>query len=678
MITPATSAVRLCIVGAGPRGLSVLERLCAALRPGSTTAQRGRSTTAVVHLVDPHVDVGGAVWRTDQPAELLMNTVASQVTLFADDSVGCTAPIVPGPSLYEWARDVERLDSAGRVPAAVRRECRGLGPDTYPTRACYGYYLRWVLDELLRTLPPGLTVTRHRATATAVREADDGTQTVTLSDGTVLRDLGAVVLVQGHVPAAVTAHEGALAAAAARGGLTYLPPGNPAEADLSAIGPGTTVAIRGLGLNFFDHMTLLTRGRGGTFDRTDGGRLRYRPSGAEPHLAVGSRRGVPHHARGENQKGAFGRHEPLFLTPWAIAGLRRRADAGRPADFGAEVWPLIDREVRSVYYTALVRERSGAAAAGAFLRDYRSVVDVRPLGRLPDPLDIGDTPTERALLERHGITDGARWRWGPVARPWEGRVFTGPGDHRDWLLALLRADVEQALRGNVDSPTKAAVDALRDLRNEIRLVVDHGGVSGTSYRRDVHGWYTSLNAFLSIGPPAARIEELIALVECGVAEVVGPGMRVEVAPAGDAFVVCSPLVPGVQLRAGALIEARMPEPDLDAAGDPLLRDLLAAGGCARYEVRDADGAGYLTRGLAVTRRPYHLVDATGVPHPRRFAFGVPTEGVHWVTAAGIRPGVGSVIVADADAVAGAALAAASGRPVEQVPAAAVPLRVAGF
>ncbi len=36
--------------------------------------------------------------------------------------------------------------------------------------------------------------------------------------------------------------------------------------------------------------------------------------------------------------------------------------------------------------------------------------------------------------------------------------------------------------------------------------------------------------------------------------------------------------------------------------------------------------------------------------------GVPTESVHWVTAAGIRPGVGSVTVEDSDAIAGAVLA----------------------
>jgi L-aspartate N-monooxygenase (nitrosuccinate-forming) len=57
----------------------------------------------------------------------------------------------------------------------------------------------------------------------------------------------------------------------------------------------------------------------------------------------------------------------------------------------------------------------------------------------------------------------------------------------------------------------------------------------------------------------------------------------------------------------------------------------------------------------VTRSPYHLINHQGESHQGRFAFGVPTEGVHWVTAAGARPGIGSVMLSDADAVARAAL-----------------------
>ncbi|PPK65671.1 FAD/NAD(P)-binding protein [Actinokineospora auranticolor] len=639
----------ICIIGAGPRGLSVLERLHA--------SAAGQSREITVHVVDPNLHNGSAVWRTDQSRELLMNTVAAQITMFADETVSCAGPIVPGPSLHEWARFVEHLGPEDRLPDWARAECRELGPDSYPTRALYGHYLRWVLRHLLRTTPDNLTIALHANTATSLVDADDGSQVVELDDGTVLDGLDSVVLTQGHVPSMLSEAETALAEYAARHHLAYVPPGNPAGVDLSFLKPGQEVALRGMGLNFFDYMALLTTGRGGRFSRGDTGSLTYHPSGAEPVLIAGSRRGVPYTARGENQKGAFGRHEPLFLTPWVIRTLRRRAERGRPADFRTEVWPLIDREVRSVYYTALVTERSCVCEAEVFSRRYRAVCEeefaATPVG---EPFDQPRSEAESVLLDRFGIAEADRWDWNAIAKPYGDREFADADDYRKWLTGYLREDIREALRGNVRSPLKSALDAMRDLRNEIRLVVDHGGLSGDSYRDDLQRWYTPFNAFVSIGPPVSRIEEMTALIEAGVLRVVGPGMVVEPAEDDSEFLVSSTKVPGPPVRVTALIEARLPEPDIRTTTDPLLGGLLARGECVLHQIPIAGGGHYETGGLAVSPRPYNVLGKGRVPHPRRFAYGVPTETVHWVTAAGIRPGVNSVILADADAVAQATLA----------------------
>ncbi len=82
---------------------------------------------------------------------------------------------------------------------------------------------------------------------------------------------------------------------------------------------------------------------------------------------------------------------------------------------------------------------------------------------------------------------------------------------------------------------------LRDLRNELRLIVDHGGLSGASRRDHLDRWYTPLNAFLSIGPPRRRIEEMTALIEAGVLDVLGP--RLEVRAEDGAWVARSPTSP---------------------------------------------------------------------------------------------------------------------------------------
>ncbi|KDN76650.1 hypothetical protein DF19_15535 [Streptomyces olindensis] len=611
-------SLSLALVGAGPRGTSVLERLCASapelLPPGARLT---------VHVVDPDPPGPGRVWRTAQSSELLMNTVACQVTLFTDDSVDCSGPIRPGPSLYEWARGA-------------------LGPDEYPTRADYGRYLEWVFAEVVREAPAAVRVETHRARATGLRDMPGGHQALTLDDGRTLTGLSAVILAQGHLPVTADPVQRRLATHAARHGLRHVPPANPADVDLSAVPPGEPVLLRGLGLNFFDHTALLTTGRGGRFVRDDRG-LRYLPSGREPRLYAGSRRGVPYQARGDNAKGPYGRHVPLVLTPEVIAGFRKRADSGEAPDFRAEIWPLVAKEVETVYYCALLRRpATSASGTGRGGRD-REFAD-RFLA-----VPHGD-PREALLLDEFGVPGTGRWSWERVLRPYAGEDFAHPGEWRDWLLAYLRRDAAQAALGNVDGPLKAALDVLRDLRNELRLIVDHGGLAGHSRRDHLDRWYTPLNAFLSIGPPRRRTEELAALVEAGVVTVLGPRLRV--ADEDGAWTAYSPDVPGSAVRVRTLIEARLPEPDLRRTADELLAGLLRSGQCRPHTVD-----GYETGGLDVTRRPYHLIDRQGVAHTRRFAFGVPTEGVHWVTAAGARPGVDSVTLSDADAVARAALRA---------------------
>ncbi|WOT40398.1 FAD/NAD(P)-binding protein [Streptomyces coeruleorubidus] len=600
------------MVGAGPRGTSVLERLCASapelLPPGARLT---------VHVIDPDPPGPGRVWRTDQSPELLMNTVACQVTLFTDDSVDCSGPIRPGPSLYEWARGT-------------------LGPDEYPTRADYGRYLEWVFAQVAGDAPAGVRVETHRARAVRLDDTSGGHQALTLSDGRTLTGLSAVVLAQGHLPTTADPSRRRLADHAARHGLRHVPPANPADVDLASVPPGEPVLLRGLGLNFFDHTALLTTGRGGRFVRDAQG-LRYVPSGREPRLYAGSRRGIPYQARGDNAKGAFGRHDPLVLTPDVIAGFRKRADSGEAPDFLAEIWPLVAKEVETVYCAALLRRAGTSAPRCQEFTDHFLAVP------------HGD-PEEAVLLGEFGVADDDRWSWERISRPYAGRDFAHPGEWRDWLLSYLREDAAQAALGNVRGPLKAALDVLRDLRNELRLIVDHGGLPGGSRRDHLDHWYTPLNAFLSIGPPRRRIEELVALVEAGVVRVLGP--RLKVTEADGAWAAHSPDVPGSVVRVRTLIEARLPETDLRKTADGLLAGLLRTGQCRPHTVD-----GYETGGLDVTPRPYHLIDRQGAPHSRRFAFGVPTEGVHWVTAAGARPGVDSVMLSDADAVARAALRA---------------------
>ncbi|SDR20606.1 FAD/NAD(P)-binding protein [Actinopolyspora saharensis] len=615
----------IAIVGLGPRGLSVLERI-------AENSRHRDDLRVVVHAFDSESPGAGSVWRPSQSRRLLMNTVASQITLFTDPSVRCDGPIVPGPSLYDW---ISRGASVEIDDEELRAEASGLAPDEYPSRALYGRYLHWVLDRIRSGLPSNVRLRTYtdRVQATAVVES--GRYVVVPAQRGRAVTVDRIVLALGHLPGGLGERERNLQAFATTYGLTYVPPANPADVRLDRVGPEQTVLMNGLGLNFFDYLSLLTSGRGGSFERTGEG-LVYHPSGAEPTIVAGSRRGVPYHARGKNQKGVVGRHTPRFLTSETITKLRSRARELGGLDFGAEVWPLITNEVAFVHYRALLRKRFPHADHEVFACGLETVLRHRQ-----DRL--------RPFLRAHGIGAEDEWSWERISRPLGERSFDSPDDFTCALLDHLREDLDNAYDGNVDNPLKAALDAMRDLRNEVRQVVDHGQVRALSHRDRLARFYTPLNAFVSIGPPPRRVEELIALIESGTVTVAGPGFSAA-ADSRGCFSGSASAVRGSEYTGDVLIDARLPDPGVVGSDDPLVRYLLDTG-TGRRHVLNTGGVEHTTGGLEVTERPYRLVDSSGEPNPGLHAFGVPTEGVHWATAAGVRPGLDSVILGDADAIA---------------------------
>lgn len=632
----------IAIIGMGPRGLSVLERLCA-------NVELTPDLNVSVHIVDPFLAEAGKVWRTNQSKHLLMNTVASQITLFTDHSVECEGPIVSGPSLYEWARFLALINLPERYDESILNEARRLEPDSYPSRAFYGYYLKWTYQRIIHNAPSNVVIHFRQSRAISLDDAPNGRQIIQCDDGSIM-NVNAVVLALGHTPTALSEEERVFQNFAERHCLCYIPPVNPADVNLDRIEPGKAAILRGLGLNFFDYIALLTVGRGGAFIRKQG-RLFYEASGREPKLYASSRRGIPYHARGENQKGPFGRHEPLFLTREVIDEFHNRTNKGERINFRQEVWPLIAKEVETVYYTTLIRVMSCNCQSEHFKARYQNC----PWG----------SEQEQHVLDEFGIKQAKRWSWKRISYPYFDKSFVNQQAYREWLIKYLSEDLTEARRGNVSGPLKAALDALRDLRNEVRLIVDHAGISGDSYREDLQGWYTPLNAFLSIGPPASRIDEMIALIEACILDILGPEIHLKLIEQPPRFQASSCLNEST-IEATVLIDARLPDIDIRRTTDPLLSYLMQSGQCRPFVIPNSSGPGYITGGLAVTTPPNHLVDNNGIAHPRRFAFGVPTEGVHWVTAAGIRPGVNSVTLGESDAIARAMLKVLARDSMEQV------------
>ncbi|TLQ49703.1 FAD/NAD(P)-binding protein [Lacticaseibacillus casei] len=614
--------MHITLIGAGPRGLLLLSRLL------SWQPTRYPKCRLNIVLVDPY-PIGGRVWKINQDPDLIMNTAASQITLFTDQSVTDVGPFITGPDLSTWALTVAAgyLDAHPELDnrAILLRQAASLGPNSYASRALYGVYQQWFFD-LLRTQAGQNTITYKQQTVTRLDQKDPGF-TITTDQESWQTDQ--VVMALGNLKNSLTRDQKALHDYAKTHKLFYLEPGFPEEGDLSNIEPQAPVIVRGLGLSFFDLMSRLTEGRGGRFQKTADGLLAYHPSGREPHIFAGSRRGFPYRAKGHNQKGPGEEWEPQFLTPEQINAWQARGEVS-----GQTFWEGLKHEAELIYYRLLLPQRYPDIDETAFERDF--IADpVATLGALP-------------------IAAKDRLDWDVLADPTKAHPSGQP--YQDFMRHYLRQDAHEAMRGTKTGPLTSALEVLRDMRDPIRQFVERGLFSQDQYLDFFLRWFNSLNDFLSIGPPALRIDQLQALIGAGIVTILPPDMQIK--GIDGQFLLKTPSDPKFSLQAKALLEARVPAVNAPTAQDPLVQQLLHDGYAHPYELQLNADKRFQSGAIAVDRRTQQLLDANEQPQAGLFFWGVPTEGVHWLTTASPRPLVNDVSLKTAEQIVKAIFAGA--------------------
>ncbi|MCC3276426.1 FAD/NAD(P)-binding protein [Arthrobacter sp. zg-Y20] len=644
-----TQSFRVAVIGAGPRGLSVVDRLLSRRRAAGTPGP------LTIELIDPFNPGPGHVWRTGQSRLFLMNTPALFPTVVpAGDTVRDLLPSPAGLSFNQWREMMSAgTRAAAGLPAGDRAELASLGPADFPSRALYGRYLEWTYGQLQETAAAdGVELIHRRTEALGVTRAADGRLVVEVEGREVLA-ADAVVLAVGHLPALLSAEQARLQDAAERHGLTYLPPAVPADVDFSRLPAGEPVLIRGLGLNFFDVMAAVTIGRGGRFVPTGlpaGRALRYEPSGREPKLVAASRRGTPYRAKARLES-----YIPRSIRlRWFTreTALAFRADGLLPG-FDHDLWPLLHRDAVWAYYSTLAR------VAGTELRGEPSAFlgDLEAALYLPGP--EWDAAKE-AVLDRYVPAD-RRTNLEALAQPLGRRPFAGAQDLDDVVLAYLEEDAAGSAAGE-DDPLKMAIGALNAGRTLLKSVVADGGLAEASWLAELRGWFEPLVEGLASGPPPERIEQLAALTRAGVVHFVGPDPRFDVDEARGVFTASSPWV-GTEYAGRTLMEAMMPPNRVDRSVSPLLAGLIRDGLARPKVMMSADGTPVLTPGLDVTMPPYRTVGVSGEPVENLFVLGLQLSSVQWGTAiaaeAGSSAAEGSRTLQDADDIAAAVLAAAS-------------------
>ncbi|GAA4877845.1 FAD/NAD(P)-binding protein [Kitasatospora terrestris] len=593
----------LVIVGAGPRATGLLERIvanAAELLPPERPLH--------VHLVDPHPPGPGRIWRHEQSPLLRMNSMAEDVTMFTDASSTVEGPVRPGPSLAEWAAAQHEFEPyREQDDPAVAAELRALAPTDFPTRRAQSAYLDWVFRRVLAQRPGHLTVTVHRATALELTGPPDGPQEVRLTNTTLRADH--VVLTLGHLGSAPAAEHEALADFAHRHGRCYLPPAFTSDTDLSAVAPGEHVLVRGLGLAFVDLVALLTEGRGGRYERTPTGPV-YRPSGREPVLHVGSRRGVPYHSKTGYRLQGPPAPLPRYFDAAAVDAL---PGGDGPLELRRDLWPLMAKEIGFGHYHELFHAHPGRTALPwpDFLAAYDRLDWYSPAltelvaAAVPDPAD-------RLDLEA-------------LDRPLGGRTF----DTSEQLQRHLRDHLAHDADRRADPAHSAdlgAFLALLSLYGQLPRIAAGGRLTARSTAEELDGWWSGFFNSVASGPPGFRLRQLHALSEAGVVRFLGADLRVTTDETTGTFHATSPTVPGHHVTATALVDGHLPRPTVTRTDDPLLRGLHRAGEITERTLTDATGT-YRSGLIAVSPTDGRILDPTlgGAPHPRRRALGPHTD-----------------------------------------------------
>lgn len=391
----------------------------------------------------------------------------------------------------------------------------------------------------------------------------------------------------------------------------WIAPGHPAEQDLSTIADGAPVLVRGLGMGFFDALSLLTIGRGGSFQPhpDGGGRLDYVASGREPVVHVGSRRGVPF-----------------------------RAKAGRPVGTASDRDVVLPRNGPHPALEATLRAGTGPLTAAdglleAVLADARDAVAA-----------AGGDPSAVTFEALEAPLAGRTWEtWQQV---------------HEATLAELEHDVAETRRA-ATSPLKAAHRSIGESRRIIAPVLQERGIDASAW--PAYQRILRLGAMLAGGPPLERAEQLLALVRAGVVRFLGPDAVMTVAAdaraadtqteqpdgAAPALQARSPHVDSADgPQASVLLDAWMHAPSLATTVDPLLRSLLDTGLARVHRVApnldgesDLEAGGPPSGAIDVEVSSGAMVGADGRAQPRLLALGIPTEGARAFTILSPFPGV---------------------------------------
>lgn len=591
--------MKIALIGVGPRNLLVLHDLL-------KNYSKSRVDRLKIYLYDRY-PIGGRVWVTNQSLLLIMDTICQQITMF---------PKGEGPDLYQWIkRDAKPYLKSHyyQLGRALTKMIPHVSKNDYVPHAFYGIYMQWFYRRMTADLSPNVKIKWIPHYVKNIQKKSGGYSVVAENSERTLVDR--IVMSLGQTVNRTTNQEHYFHRYAIRHHILYSPIGYTQERNLAPFRPQAPVIVRGLGLNFYDVMHEMTIGRGGHFIKLSNGLLSYHPSGREPRMIAGSRTGLPYCCKANNQKANWQYPQPYFISKASVD--QHLVNHKLPyRDFMRLL--VLDMELQ--YYDKLIRSHSGDRTAAKFRRDFTQSQD------------------HLQVINRYRIPSTERFSLMKIMHPIDPSRVTSVSAYQGQVARLLKIRTLHALRGNETDPLIAAIEVLRDSRDNIRYLVNHHYFTKKDYYEKFLGNFNRINSNLVMGGPVTDTNRLRALINARVVTVLPGDMVVKthrqrrfLRKSRYYFVAYSNRFPNDKVFAKGMIEARNPTPDLSLAVGTLTNNLINSGILSERQAVLSSEKMITLDNVNVDPDTDQMIDYHGRIERNLYAWGIGTEGIHWCT-----------------------------------------------
>lgn len=469
------------IVGLGPRGLTVLERIM-------TFAHQYPDQQFYIEIFEPN-ELGSGVHSSKLPDYLRLNTIACQLSMYPDEKSLPNIPKIlsrPGQNLYDWAN--EQIRNTGKLNSLTTE----IAATDFLPRNVLGSYLNTFYLDICENMPKNVKITHNKKRVKTMKLFNKLCDQIHYNKMVLSSELGDkivdfIIITTGHN---LDAHINEQL--------------NPTNQALVSIHDGSNVLLEGMGLVAMDVIAQLTLGRGGEFFMLND-KLLYKPSGKEPKIWLKSKGGIPYKARPESN-GDYKRYKPFILTDEYLLEIKNNApDKG--VDFEKDILPLLKIEMRIAHLLTLISNINPSSA-----RDLLLILTAT------EPQQVEAIVLK--LENQYGAFDPDLY----ITNHLPNHVTID--NYSTWICSAISSDLKEAKDGLEISPIKAALEIWRDLRDTIRVAVN-GSVLEQESLKIFYCKYNRIINRLVAGPQKERLYELLCLTEAGVITFLHPDASID-------------------------------------------------------------------------------------------------------------------------------------------------------